>query len=97
MQNRDIPWIWGIEAQETNKIWELVKLMEGKSFVGCKWVYSVKYKVNESIERHKMRLVAKWYTQIYGIVYLNRGTGHHFARSGETLRLADLAGRINNL
>ncbi|KAL6311274.1 hypothetical protein AAG906_017960 [Vitis piasezkii] len=41
----------------------------GKKPVGYRWIYIVKYKVDDSIERFKARLVAKGYTQTYGIDY----------------------------
>ncbi|RVW13447.1 Retrovirus-related Pol polyprotein from transposon RE1 [Vitis vinifera] len=41
----------------------------GKKPVGCRWIYTVKYKADGSIERFKTRLVAKEYTQTYGIDY----------------------------
>ena len=41
----------------------------GKKTIGCKWVFSVKYKSDETIDRYKARLVAKGYTQTYGIDY----------------------------
>ncbi|KAG8488224.1 hypothetical protein CXB51_018059 [Gossypium anomalum] len=59
-----------VEALEKNKTWDLVKLPEGKKPVGCRWVYIVKYKSDGSLERYKARLVAKRYTQMYGIDYL---------------------------
>ena len=40
-----------------------------KKTVGCKWVFSIKYKADESVERYKARLVAKGYTQTYGVDY----------------------------
>lgn len=49
------------------KTWKLVQLPEGKKVVGCKWVYTAKYKADQSIERYKASLVAKGYTQTYGI------------------------------
>jgi len=40
-----------------------------KSTVGCQWVYTVKVAPDDSIYRFKARLVAKVYTQIYGLDY----------------------------
>lgn len=59
-----------MEALKKNKTWDLVELPKGKSPVGCKWVFTVKYKADRSLERYKARLVAKGYTQTYGIDYL---------------------------
>ena len=58
-----------IRALKQNNTWSLVELPWGKSIVGCKWVFIVKYKADGSVERHKARLVAKGYSQTYGIDY----------------------------
>ena len=39
--------------------------------MGCKWVYTVKYKSDGSLDRYKARLVSKDYTQIYEVDYLD--------------------------
>lgn len=45
-------------------------LPKGKTTVGCKWVFTIKYNSDGSLERYKARLVAKGFTQTYGIDYL---------------------------
>ena len=56
--------------------WRKIKLgswqicLQEKKLIGCKWVYTIKYKVDRSLERYKVRLVAKGYTQTYGVDYL---------------------------
>ena len=58
-----------MEAQEKNTTWELVTLPDGKSTVGCRWVFIVKHKAGGSVERYKTRLVTKGYTQSFGVDY----------------------------
>ena len=56
-------------ALEMNKTWEIVERPKGKTIVDCKWIFTLKYKVDGSLERHKARLVAKGYTQTSGVDY----------------------------
>jgi len=49
--------------------WDLVPLPPNKSVVGCRWVYKIKTNYNGSIKRYKARLVAKEYSQQYGMDY----------------------------
>ena len=44
---------------------DLVSLPPGKSTVGCRWVYTVKVGLDGQVDRLKVRLVAKGYTEIY--------------------------------
>jgi len=59
-----------IRALEINNTWKLVDLPEGKTPIGCKWVYKIKRRVDGNIERYKDRLVAKGYTQREGIDFI---------------------------
>jgi len=54
-----------MEALQKNNIWRLIPLPKGKMIVGYKWVFSVKYKVNGSIDQHKARLMAKGFTKTF--------------------------------
>jgi len=58
-----------MEALHKNKTLDLVKLPNGKKVVGCKWVFTIKHKVDGSVERYKARLVTKGFTQTYGMDY----------------------------
>lgn len=40
------------EALETNKTWTIVEFPKGKKSTGCKSVYKIKHKANESMERY---------------------------------------------
>ena len=59
-----------MKVLEKNKTWDFVDVSAGKKSMECKWVYTVKYRANESLERYKVRLVAKGYTQTYVVDYL---------------------------
>lgn len=52
-----------------NKVWTLTDLLQGHKAIGNKWVLILKRKVHGSIERYKICLVAKGYTQQEGINY----------------------------
>lgn len=54
-------------ALETNNIWDLVLRIDDMNVIGVKWVYKVKYKADNTVERLKARLVAKGYNQREGV------------------------------
>lgn len=58
-----------ISALHSNQTWELVPRPSDANVVGSKWVYCIKFKEDDSIDRFKARLVAKGFTQIPGIDY----------------------------
>jgi len=58
-----------MSALEKNQTWEIVDRPLDKKSVGCKWVFSLKYKSDGTLDRYKARLVAKGYTQTYGVDY----------------------------
>ena len=48
-----------MSALEKNKTWEIIERPKGKNIIDCKLIFTLKYKANGSLERHKTRLVAK--------------------------------------
>ncbi len=53
----------------TNNTWTLVPLPVGRKLVSCKWVFKIKQGANGEVERYKARLVARGFTQTYGVDY----------------------------
>ncbi len=53
----------------TNNTWTLVPLPVGRKFVSCKWVFKIKQGANGEVECYKARLVARGFTQTYGVDY----------------------------
>ena len=60
-----------IATLEANNTWTLTPLPAHKKAIDCKWVYRVKYKADDLIERYKAKLVAKGFTEKEGIDYTN--------------------------
>ena len=58
-----------INALEKNQTWELVPKPRDVKPISCKWVYKIKTRPDGSIERHKARLVARGFSQQYGLDY----------------------------
>lgn len=69
----DARWIKAIGKEmnglHKNKTWDVVLPLnfKEKNSIGCKWIFTIKYKVDDSIERYKAKLLAKGYTQTYEI------------------------------
>jgi Reverse transcriptase (RNA-dependent DNA polymerase) len=56
-------------AMNKNHTWDIIPLPEGKKPVGCRWIYKIEFNSDGTIERYKAKLVAKGYTQTYGLDY----------------------------
>lgn len=56
-----------LEALQKNDIWELVKLPNGIKSIASKWIFKIKRNADGFIWKHKDRLVAKGYLQIFGL------------------------------
>ena len=55
-----------INAQLRNGTSELVPPERFQNIIGCKWVFTLKYKANGELDRYKARLVAKGFHQQHG-------------------------------
>ncbi len=51
----------------TNNTWTLVPLPTGRKPVSCKWVFKIKQGANGEVECYKARLMARGFTQTYGV------------------------------
>jgi hypothetical protein len=66
---------WEMAMQEeydslvVNNIWSLVPLPEGRKPISCKWVFKIKHGVHGEVERYKAIVMARGFTQTYGVDY----------------------------
>ena len=58
-----------IKALTSRGTQELVSALTDTVIVGCGWIFTLKYRPDSSVDRYKAKLVAKGYTQTYGIDY----------------------------
>lgn len=66
---------WAIAMDEklcaliANGTWEYCKRPRDQNIVTSKWIFKVKYTYNNLVNRYKARLVARGFTQVFGIDY----------------------------
>ncbi len=66
---------WEITMQEeydslvVNNTWSLVPFPKARKPISCKWVFKIKHGVDGEVERYKARLVARGFTQTFGVDY----------------------------
>ena len=58
-----------MQALHSRGTWDLVARLEGTTIVSCQWIFTIKYKLDGSVDRYKARLVARGFTQSYDINY----------------------------
>ena len=58
-----------LNALAANGTWEPTVPPRGVSVVTCKWVFAIKYNLDGSIQKLKARVVARGFSQTFGIDY----------------------------
>jgi len=58
-----------MEALTSRGTWELISAPTNAVVTGWRWVFALKYSPDGSVDRYKVRLVTKGYTQTYDIDY----------------------------
>lgn len=80
-----------IDSLMANRTWSLVDKVEGRKLVTCKWIFKRKIEADGSI-RYKARLVARGFSQEYGIYY-NEVFSHVVKHSSIRMLMAVVANK----
>ncbi|CAA7270187.1 unnamed protein product [Cyclocybe aegerita] len=59
-----------LESLQKAGTWKVVKRPAGKNIIGCKWVFCIKKDAHGRIEKYKACLVARSFTQVYSVDYM---------------------------
>ena len=78
---------------QKNGTWSVESLPQGRRLVGCKWVFMIKHKADRTIDIYKAKLVAKGYTQTFGVDY--QETFAHVAKMNTIRVLLSLAANFD--
>ena len=66
-------WRKGMSSEFTsttdNHTWDLEAVTQQMNVVGCRWVFTIKYHPDGTIDKYKARIVAKGYHQKQGVDY----------------------------
>ena len=58
-----------LDALHKTGTWDLVGLPYRKTAISSKWVYKIKTRSDDTVDRYKVRLIARDFTQEYDINY----------------------------
>ncbi|GKC66493.1 retrotransposon protein, putative, ty1-copia subclass [Tanacetum coccineum] len=58
-----------MQSMKDNKVWDLVDLLLDGKTIGSKWLFKKKTNIDGAIHTYKARLLAKGFTQSYGVDY----------------------------
>lgn len=52
---------------KNNKTWTHSILPSGLKPITCKWIFKIKYKVDVTIQKYKVHIIARGFTQVLGV------------------------------
>lgn len=58
-----------LKSLDEARTWDIVQRPKNKNIVSCKWVFKIKRNAAGEIDKYKARLVARGFTQVYGVDY----------------------------
>ena len=61
--------VWGDGCSGFSRNLGVLVSTPGAVVVGCRWVYTITYRPDGSVDRYKVRFMAKCYTRTYGVDY----------------------------